>query len=279
MKTNAYILFYTKEKTILVKDTFKRKKKANIDWLELKKLKRVVQTIPSHFYLTDNKGNLYLFLNTVDFVYFFPCQFSIPQTKEAFVFESSRKLSKLTFLKTLPLVRRFTKTKRINIYVIEDGIIYKHKAYYFTNEDKIVFANYELDIKKLKDFAVYEGKNLTFFFLKKDNTLLPIKFEFQKLEREENFAEAYSEVKKDLFSASETIMTIEEMYKGEKGFFEKYGNFIIIAVIGIILIMGLVIVGGQIQDMLKITKDIYASAEKIYSIVQQNQTIALKPLS
>jgi hypothetical protein len=95
----------------------------------------------------------------------------------------------------------------------------------------------------------------------------------------EKVASFYLDIKENLVIANTTNQQIEEALSGEKGFLEKHGNILMFVLFSMIIIIGMFLVFGKLNDVLKITLEISNVVKEMtetVAVIKTNQTLPVK---
>jgi len=309
VKNYALILLWTKTGAQIGKDIIQRfyEKKLGIDYLKLKKKKRILPSYPSTFYFVDKKGNRYIILHTLDNIYFIPAELKEEEINRVFSENLDTEQSKL-FLQEfkdryekkvkfakIPIFSKLFKLKTFNSIVIDGDkkTIDFIKLYYYPDRDYLINPDLMISVPYNLNFAINEKGKPVFFLLRKGNEIrllepIPSSLEYfadkEEIEKQEGkttqekTASFYQDFKKNLAVASATIQQIEEALAGEKGFFEKYGNILILVVFGMILIMGLIVGLGKLNELMTTAKDLADTTKNLaetVAMIKGNYTMPL----
>jgi len=308
-KNYALIMLWTKTGVQIEKDIIQRfyNQKVGIDYLKLKKKKRILPTYPSTYYHIDKKGNRYILLNTLDNIYFVPAELKEEEINRVFSENLDTEQSKL-FLQEfkdkyekkvkfakIPILDKLFKLKTFSAIVIDGDkktidfvkLYYYHDRNYLINLDLMISIPYNLE------YAVNEKGKPVFLLLKRTNDVrlikpIPSSYEYfadkEEIEKQkantiiEKVASFYQNLKENLVIGNTTNQQIEEALAGEKGFFEKYGNILILVVFGMILIMGLIVGLGKLNELMTTAKDLADTTKNLaetVAMIKGNYTMPL----
>jgi hypothetical protein len=297
-KNYALILLWTKTGAQIEKDIIQRfyEKKLGIDYLKLKNKKRILPPYPSTFYFVDKKGDRYIILHTLDNVFFVPAELKEEEINRVFSENLDTTQSKL-FLQEfkdryekkvkfakIPIFGKLFKLKTFNAIVIDADkkTIDFVKLYYYPDRDYLINLDLMISIPYNLNYVINNKGKPVFFLLRKGNEVrllepIPSRIEYfedkDEIERQEGKTTVEKtssftlNFKRNLVVASTTIQQIEEALAGEKGFFDKYGNILILVVFGVILIMGLMIGLGKLNELMTTAKDLADTTKNLAETV------------
>jgi hypothetical protein len=297
-KNYALILLWTKTGAQIEKDIIERfyEKKLGIDYLRLKNKKRILPPYPSTFYFVDKKGNRYIILHTLDNIYFIPAELKEEEINRAFsesldttqpklfLQEFKDRYGKKVKFARIPIFGKLFKLKTFSAIVIDADkkTIDFVKLYYYPDRDYLINLDLMISIPYNLNYVINEKGKPVFFLLRKGNEVrllepIPSRIEYfedkEEIERQEGKTTVEKtssftlNFKKNLVVASTTIQQIEEALSGEKSFFEKYGNILILVVFGMILIMGLIIGLGKLNELMTTAKDLADTTKNLAETV------------
>jgi hypothetical protein len=307
-KNIALILLWTKSGVQISKDFIVRKlnKKLQIDYMQLKNLKRILPTFPSTFYFVDKKGNRYVILLTFDNVFFFPAELKEEEINRVFdnvdskfsnlvLEEFKTKYEKLLkFAKIFPFLKGLFKKYSCIVIDADKKTINFTMLYYYHDRNFLVNPKENIAIPYNLDYALSERGKPVYFVLKKGIETKILKptpeseeyfKEKEEIERQEaetiadKVASFYFNLKENIIIANTTNQKIEEIAQGEKGFLEKYGNILMFVLFSMIIIIGMFLVFGKLNDVLKITLEISNVVKEMtetVAVIKTNQTLPVK---
>jgi hypothetical protein len=308
-KNYAIIMLWTKTGVQIEKDIIQRfyNQKTGIDYLKLKKKKRILPPFPSTYYYIDKKGNRYVLLNTLDNIYFIPAELKEEEINRVFsenldttrpklfLQEFKDRYEKKVKFAKIPIFGKIFKLKIFNAIVIDGDkkTIDFVKLYYYPDRNYLINLDLMISIPYNSEYAINEKGKRVFLLLKRANDArlikpIPSSYEYfadkEEIEKQkdntlvENAASFYQNIKDNLVIGNATIQQIEEALAGEKGFFEKYGNILILVVLGMILIMGLVVGLGKLNELMTTAKDLADTTKNLaetLAMIKGNYTMPL----
>ncbi len=305
----ALIMLWTKTGVQIEKDIIQRfyNEKTGIDYLKLKKKKRILPTFPSTYYYIDKKGNRYVLLNTLDNIYFIPAELKEEEIERVFTANldtiqsklilqefKERYGKKLKFAK-IPIFGRLFGLKSFSTIVIdgEKKTIDFVKLYYYPDRNYLINLDLMISIPYNLEYAINEEGKHVFLLLKRANDVrlispIPSSYEYfadkDEIEKQkgktilESVASFYQNIKENLVIGNTTNQQIEEAFAGEKGFFEKYGNILFLVVFGLILIIGLLVGLGKLNELMTTAKDLAETTKNLaetVAMIKGNYTMPL----
>jgi len=305
----ALIMLWTKTGVQIEKDIIQRfyNERVGIDYLKLKKKKRILPTFPSTYYYVDKKGNRYVLLNTLDNIYFIPAELKEEEINRVFsenldTIQSKlflqefkdRYEKKLKFAK-IPIFGKLLGLKTFSAVVIDGDkkTIDFVKLYYYPDRNYLINLDLMISIPYNLEYAINEKGKPVFLLLKRANDVrlikpIPSSLEYfadkGEIEKQkantilEKVASFYQNIKENLVIGNTTNQQIEEALAGEKGFFEKYGNILILVVFGMILIIGLVVGFGKLNELMTTAKELADTTKNLaetVAIIKGNYTMPL----
>jgi hypothetical protein len=293
-KNYALIMLWTKTGVQIEKDIIQRfyNQKIGIDYLKLKKKKRVLPTFPSTYYYIDKKGNRYVLLNTLDNIYFIPAELKEEEIERVFsenldtiqskliLQEFKDKYEKKLKFAKIPIFDKLLKLKSFSAIVIDADkkTIDFVKLYHYPDRNYLINLDLMVSIPYNLEYAINEKGKPVFLLLKRANdvrliTPIPSSYEYfaDKIEIEkqkgntilEKVASFYQNIKDNLVIGNTTNQQIEEALAGEKGFFEKYGNILILVVFGVILMIALIVGFGKLNELMTTAKDLAETTKNL----------------
>jgi hypothetical protein len=308
-KNYALIMLWTKTGVQIEKDIIQRfyNQKTGIYYLKLKKRKRILPTFPSTYYFIDKKGNRYVLLNTLDNIYFIPAELKEEEINRVFsgnldtiqskliLQEFKDKYDKKVKFAKIPIFGKIFKLKTFSAIVIDGDkkTIDFAKLYYYPDRDYLINLDLMISIPYNLEYAINEKGKPVFLLLKRANDVrlikpIPSSYEYfadkEEIEKQkantllEKVASFYQNIKDNLVIGNTTNQQIEEALAGEKTFFEKYGNILILVVFGMILIIGLIVGLGKLNELMTTAKDLADTTKNLaetVAMLKGNYTIPL----
>jgi hypothetical protein len=308
-KNYALIMLWTKTGVQIEKDIIQRfyNERIGIDYLKLKKKKRILPTFPSTYYYVDKKGNRYVLLNTLDNIYFIPAELKEEEIERVFsdnldtiqskliLQEFKDKYEKKVKFAKIQIFNKLFRLKSFSAIVINSDkkTIDFVKLYYYPDRNYLINLDLMISLPYNLNYAINEKGKPVFLLLRSGTDVrlinpIPSSYEYfadkDEIEKQkgstilEKSASFYQNIKENLVIGNTTNQQIEEALAGEKGFFEKYGNILILVVFGVILIIGLTIGLGKLNELMTTAKDLADTTKNLaetIAMIKGNYTMPL----